>query len=297
MAKTEDEYILRLCKVISVKDNQGGLRIKVRIPYIDKDLTDEQLPFCFPLLPKMLHVNPKKGEFVLVVLGKQGGYKGNRYFIGPVIDQDYNLYGEDSEKATSLLNAPLYTLPLPDPSTNKDTKGAIPNREDVAIRGRDNSDIILSENEIRMRTGFRINKDKDSNSTLPWVPTIQYNDMDSAVIDVKYDKQRGPDDRSYASSVNIAADRINLMSYDATNPIDLKDRDEQFNSEKLNEIMQKCHSLPYGDLLVEFMKEFVKIFQAHRHPYPMFPPTLNEKQREVLNQDMDKFLSKNIKIN
>lgn len=297
MAKTEDEYIVRLCKVLSVEDNQGGLRIKVRIPYIDKDLTDEQLPFCFPLLPKMLHVNPKKGEFVLIVLGKQGGYKGNRYFIGPVIDQDYHLFGEDSENATSLLNAPIYTTPLPDPATNENTKGAIPNREDVAIRGRDNSDIILSENEIRMRTGFRINKPKGSNPSLPWVPTIEYNDVDGAVIDVKYDKQRDPDDRPYASSVNIAADRINLMSYDATSPIDLKDRDEQFNSDKLNEIMQKCHSLPYGDLLIEFMQEFVKIFKEHTHPYPTKPPTLTEDKLKVLDQDMDKFLSKNIKIN
>ena len=39
------------------------------------------------------------------------------------------------------------------------------------------------------------------------------------------------------ANVNIAADRINIMSYDATSPIDLKDRDEQFNSDKLNEIV------------------------------------------------------------
>ena len=54
-----DNIIFRECEVLSVIDDQAGLRIKVRIDPDDNDCkTIEQLPYCYPLIPKHFHINP-----------------------------------------------------------------------------------------------------------------------------------------------------------------------------------------------------------------------------------------------
>ena len=55
-----DNIIFRECEVLSVIDDQAGLRIKVRIDPDDNDCeTIEQLPYCYPLIPKHFHINPR----------------------------------------------------------------------------------------------------------------------------------------------------------------------------------------------------------------------------------------------
>ena len=69
MANSSDQLLFRLCEVLSVVDDNDGLRIKVRLyPEDVKYKTIKELPYCFPLLPKHLHINPKVGECVLVFL-------------------------------------------------------------------------------------------------------------------------------------------------------------------------------------------------------------------------------------
>ena len=54
-----DHSIIAITKVERVEDNMGGGRIKVRIsPYDIVYKTDDDLPYCFPLLPKLVHVYP-----------------------------------------------------------------------------------------------------------------------------------------------------------------------------------------------------------------------------------------------
>ena len=40
---------------------------KIRLTPEDNGTLDEDLPYVFPLLPKMLHVKPQIGELVLVI--------------------------------------------------------------------------------------------------------------------------------------------------------------------------------------------------------------------------------------
>ena len=72
---------LYFTKVEYVEDSQAGLRIKVRIPSVDlyDDPLNEDWPWAFPLLPKHLHINPKVGECVLVILEAPQQKFGGRY--------------------------------------------------------------------------------------------------------------------------------------------------------------------------------------------------------------------------
>ena len=54
-------------EVISINDNWDGERIKARIRPFDNHLKDEDLPFSYPFLPKMIHIKPKVGEAVLLI--------------------------------------------------------------------------------------------------------------------------------------------------------------------------------------------------------------------------------------
>ena len=76
-----DDIIIRLCEVLSVEDDNAGLRIKVRIDPDDGDVQYiDDLPYAYPLLPKLIHINPKVGECVMVILSTQGQSNGNRWF-------------------------------------------------------------------------------------------------------------------------------------------------------------------------------------------------------------------------
>ncbi len=295
-----DKYIIRLCEVVSVDDPNEGQRIKVFIPGVDEyekidNLTNtirsEKLPYCFPLLPKMVHVVPKVGECVLILLEEIGGVKGQRYYIGPVISQDY-MMNRDSFKtsAKSLMDGTQVLSPMPAPSMRPETEGSIPKIDDIALRGRNNADVVLKDNEVRMRVGFTKNENDIINS-------LDFNNNDLGYVQMKYGKYRDDKNKDYNSCVNIVADRINILSHDSPDKFALGDKNELITNTELSSIMEKAHKLPYGDLLVDFLKEFVRIFNAHTHPYAMLPPCLNSNDRGILATDLDKMLSNSVRIN
>jgi hypothetical protein len=71
--------LVRFCKVISIDDDTDADRIKVRLSPEDNGKTDDQLDYAFPLLPKMFHVKPKKGEAVFIFLAIANDGNSQRY--------------------------------------------------------------------------------------------------------------------------------------------------------------------------------------------------------------------------
>ena len=153
MAVPSDDKIFRECQVVSVNDEQACLRIKVKLDPEDNYTADEDLPYCFPLLPKHFQVNPKVGEMVLVITSRLGVSQSRRWFIGPIISQQYMLEEDRFMSATT-----QYLPPLPRPELNPENEGSYPDREDVAVQGRKNADLILKENEVRLRCGLKKNQ-------------------------------------------------------------------------------------------------------------------------------------------
>lgn len=288
-----DNIIIRLCEVLSVEDDKAGLRIKVRLDPEDGNIKYvEDLPFAFPLLPKLLHVNPKIGECVMVILSTQGQPSGNRWFIGPLTSQQY-LLNFDPFKFSSrcLLSGQQIASPLPNPSQNPLNDGTIPDREDIALQGRQNSDVILKDNEVRIRCGFKkypTSKPKD---------TLIFNDVDSSYIQMRYKRLKDKKGKDFSSVVNIVSDRINLLTHDSINNYELLNPKELITDKTLLDIMETAHPLPFGDKLIEFIQELIRIFQEHTHPFPMDPPCLKSPDKDVLSQDLTKLLSQGVRIN
>lgn len=235
-----DDKLIRECEVLSVIDDKAGLRIKVRIYPDDADCaTIDDLPFCYPLIPKHFHINPKVGEMVLVLTNVLGVTKGRRWFIDSIISQQYNLnYDPFNFSAKSILDNGKFATPLPRPELNPDNEGTYPDREDIALQGRQNADLILKDSEVRLRCGFKREPSGEAKNTL------LFNREDLSYIQMKYKRLKDHKGNDFASSINIVADRINLLSHDSKTPFTLNDRKALITDEELVKILEQhthCH--------------------------------------------------------
>jgi hypothetical protein len=282
--------ILKICEVISIFDENDGERIKVRISPEDDRKSDKELPYAFPLLPKMLHVKPKIGEYVLIVLTQVSDGNSNRYYIGPIISQPQFLDGDDLISSTSLYPGALKEPDIA-PSTNADSFGALAKDEDIAIYGRKKSDIILTNDDVRIRCGSRL-KDNTQKGE------IVFNRTDPAFIHLKHtDHNRGEGEDTYRSTATVVADKINLIGNQSKDPFRTNDKKDLISDDVMQKIIEQAHKLPYGDVLVDFLILFVKTFAEHTHPYPGLPPCHTSDYINTISYDLNQILSESVRIN
>ena len=290
-----------ICKVIKVLDDHDGLRIRARIPYFDHDIPDDQLPYAFPLMPKFLHVNPKIGECVLIFTQAAGKPSTDRFFIGPLISQPYMMPFDPYEtSARKLLQGASETLPYPKVDMEPGNVGTLPQRDDIAIEGRCNTEIVLKDEEIRLRCGYK----KEPRSGVI-TDRLLRNDINPAYIQIKHGPM--PSNAREANGlkafgdgglINIVADKINLLTHDSPTFFDMHDKIDLINDEELEKVFKNAHPLVYGDVLVAYLKELVKVFKEHIHTFAYNPPSFDLNQKKVFDHNLDKeLLSKNILIN
>lgn len=292
--KPKEMNNILLLKVEYVEDDQAGLRIKVRVPAVDlyDDPRNEEWPWAFPLLPKHLHVNPKVGECVLVILEDPNAPSGTRFFIGPVISQQYLLdYDPYSFSSRSMFKGAI-AKPHPNPIMDPENEGTVPDREDIAIQGRGNTDLVLKANEVRLRCGFK--KEPNSKNV---TNRLHFNRKNPAYIQMKYKRMKDANDKSFSSLINIVADRINILSHDSPTYFNMADKKDMISDKELEKIFTDGHPLPYGDDLINFLYELIRIISTHTHPFPMDPPVFIEADRQLLQTNLDNMLSKSIRIN
>lgn len=280
---------IRISEVLSVYDENDGQRIKARVLPEDQDKNFNEIPYAFPLLPKMLHVMPKVGEAVLIFCSDPSNGRSQRYYLGPIIHQPQFMNFDSSVLgATTLLNGGVGS-PSQSISTIPEAKGALPNDEDVAIVGRGISDAIFSDNEVILRSGVKI-RDENDNSR------IVFNKKNPSYIKIsQHDTEL--EDKS-KSTVSIVSENINLLSTASKKTgFDLTDMESLITQDEMNNILKEAHVLPYGDILVNFLKLFLKAFNTHTHPYSGLPPVQDDTYIKVNEYDMNDMLSDNIRIN
>ena len=229
--------------VSDVKDAACGQRITAVIPS-DEGKSPNTIPPAFPLLPKMIHIVPKIGEAVIVFVANDDEPNGQRYYLGPIISQPDKM-NEDSFKslsATRLLNNGIQP---PDKSvTNFGSNfGALPERKDIALLGRKNTDIILTENELRVRAGCRLTK--------PGENKVDFNNGEPAFIKLKYhenglpvrknENEEVPSD-TIRSTATVVADKINLLSHGAQEHFKLNDWEEGISDTEMQRIIDKAQT-------------------------------------------------------
>ena len=289
--------VIRLCEVISVEDPSESGKIKVRLYPEDDRKKVEEIPYAYQLLPKMFSVLPKVGETVIVFLTAAGDGYSNRYYIGPIISQlpkmEYDGYytGALSNYPDSLIKPNVAHTLIPD------IQGAYGEKTDVAIYSRKGSDIILKENDVSVRCGARIDSDTNKlgkvfNKLNPSYLKLNYSPITETVINENTGKET-----KYNSTATLVADQINLISNESNLYFNTTDNRNLITDDEMKKIVEKAHVLPYGDVLVDFLKYFLRMFKEHAHPYPGMPTILPSGNEGFFNYDLDKILSKNVRIN
>lgn len=284
--------LVRFCKVISVDDDADADRIKVRLSPEDNSKTIDDIDYAFPLLPKMLHIKPKVGEAVLVLLAITNDGNSQRYYIGPIISQDHRLFNDPYlNGADAFLRGSLRKFDVA-PSTNPENNGLLPKDNDVCIRGRKNSDLQITDNDIRIKSGVKLVHEDDKNQ-------MSFNEKNPGYIKIKY--HLNPLDGNTHSTTSIVSDKIFLLSNSSPNYFKTTDREDLITDEELNKVMEKAYRLPYGELLIDFLNTFVKAFLEHTHDFSMLPPnqahtsTLITKKASMLDQEQ--MLTNTVRIN
>lgn len=280
-------FVLRIAKVDSVFDDNNGGRIRAIVLPEDRGKSWDDIPYAFPLLPKMMHIVPKVGEAVLILTAKLDDVNSQRYYLGPIIHQPQFMNFDSYEiGATTMLDGGPGSPSLA-PSYDPESSGALPQIEDIALMGRKNTDIVLGENDVKIECGVRLlnedTKDIKFNKTTPTYIKLKQHDTELS------DKSK--------SSATIVSENINLISTVGTPYIDVSDNKQLITDDALNKILEEAHVLPYGDILVNFLKIFVEAFKAHTHPYPGMPPVQEMTYMNVNNFDLNTILSKNVRIN
>lgn len=297
---------VRFCEVIDIKDDSDMDMVKVRILPDDaaaKDLSE--IPWAFPLLPKMLHIKPKFGESVLVLLSVLDDNTTQRYYIGPVITQDQDLFFQKFSYATNFMgSSPFY--PKEAPSTLSETNGILPKDDEIILRGRKNADIQITLDDVRVKSGVKLVNENNKTD-------IHFNEYDPAYIKVKYhpnglikkEEFTASERKQVNSTVTLVGDKINLISnqpkendkkYTTTDPDDL------IKDEELKKAIEEAYKLPYGEKLVEILKVFINAFVKHTHSFMMLPPVPADGIPELLEKkalllDREELLSDTVRFN
>lgn len=298
--------------VVGVDDPQSMGRIKVKIPGPavrggDDGLTTEELPWSYPMMPKFYSVTPKIGEGVFVMTFTDQKSHSDRLFFGPIISQLNNL-DFDSINTTALSPFTFaMTLPKTDFNRIPALNGVFPKVDDVAFQGRYNTDIIQRKNEILIRAGKFVTSQPNDNNPFPF----QFNTDTPGYIQIKNDipiePQKENQIQQKGSVTNIVANKINLLTHKDGYPrFNLANQENQISDDETLKILETAHPLPFGDLLVDYLKLLKNAFINHVHNNNGLPPTdlvTSGNQQSVQEfkknaEDLEnRMLSKNIRIN
>ena len=94
----------------------------------------------------------------------------------------------------------------------------------------------------------------------------------------------------------MVADKINIISNKDEHAFDLTDQYQLINDAELDSIMSELHQLPHGDTLVKLLKLIIKAILTHVHPYAGMPTTIAGYTLDMAKYDVDKILSKHVRI-
>lgn len=305
-------------KVMSVDDPQGMGRIKVYVNGTTarggddgiSGLKDEQnniiptlLPWAMPM-NSMFSSQPKVGEAVIVfnIDNKKTGI--DRIYFGPIISQPQNLNYESYDFS------PLNGLTASNKDPNKSVfdipelrEGVFPKGDEVSIQGRFNTDITQKNNEIIIRAGKFESSDTNQFN-------IAFNSKTQAFIQIKngvsFPTTEDPDEKELGTVTNIVASKINLLTHKNGSPIINLNPTNLINDSELEKIFAEAHQLPFGDILLEYLRLlkdaiFYHVHNGNGNPATDLTGEGNSQSISVLKTKADnlekRMLSKNIRIN
>lgn len=304
---------LKYGQVVTNIDDQNLGRLTVRIKGSpsaggDDGISDAELPYAFPMIPKHFSSVPKVGEAVWIFVFDKNAQHADRIYIGPIISQPDKLDFDDAKFSamrgfsfgTSTPNVNVNTIPQ--------LKGIFPDLEDISVQGRYNTDITQKKNEIILRAGkFEI---------IPINPKTEYgfqfNTKTQAYIQMKNDvvvetPSKTNSETKKGTITTIVANKINLITHDNGSPrFNVTGQETLISDEEMSKILTEAHQMVFGDVLLEYLILLKEALFSHVHNGNGNAPTdltvSGNKQSLALFKskanDLEKaMLSLNIRIN
>jgi hypothetical protein len=267
-------------EVMSISDETDGGRIQVRIPELDNRTANNELPWCYPLMPKFFHVYPQVGEMVRIFLEDNKFPERSRFWLGSVISQPQKIGFDSKFTALSTTNLGL-TRPQKAPTTFPDADGVYPTKDDIAIVGKVNTDIILRLNEVHLRAG------KHENGNV-----LKLNTENPATIDMVFEPVQDANDDYYSNTI-IQSDKIAIITHEG-NP---RFKAARVSAEDRVRIFEDGHPIARADVLVDALRVIIDAIITHIHPYSGVEPDKTALIKKLEELQLDQILQKNIVIN
>jgi len=267
-------------EVMSISDETDGGRIQVRIPELDNRTANNELPWCYPLMPKFFHVYPQVGEMVRIFLEDNKFPERSRFWLGSVISQPQKIGFDSKFTALSTTNLGL-TRPQKAPTTFPDADGVYPTKDDIAIVGKVNADIILRLNEVHLRAG------KHENGNV-----LKLNTENPASIDMVFEPVQDANDDYYSNTI-IQSDKIAIITHEG-NP---RFKAARVSAEDRVRIFEDGHPIARADVLVDALRVIIDAIITHIHPYSGVEPDKTALIKKLEELQLDQILQKNIVIN
>jgi hypothetical protein len=303
---------LKFGTVVSIDDEFSLGRIKVRINGTaavggDKNTSNADLPYAYPMLPKHLQVTPKVGEAVWVFVFDKNRQHTDRLYIGPVTSQLDKLNYDDGK--LSAFRGFSFGAMLPNTNIENIPQliGIFPNKEDISIQGRYNTDITQKSNEIVLRAGkFESTPITDKNP-YPFTFNAKTQSFIQMKNDVLLNRSKDGESTEKGTITNIVANKINLITHKDGSPrFNVTDQNSLITDDEMFRILEEAHQLPFGDVLIEYLKLLKEALFAHVHngngnPATDLTASGNKQALATFKsraEDLEKsMLSKNIRIN
>jgi hypothetical protein len=273
--------------VISVEDRENGKRIKVRLTGIDDGVNDEDLPFCYPLLPFNLTIIPTERSIVRIILSDVSSPFQDRLYISEVISQFQNLSGQQFliERKNKYNEETLFNQNKKQPIRNIPTVGDLYPKnkkeliDNISINSKNGkTDLILNQNYYSLRT----NKFRIENTVKNLTNPCYINGFLEPKRNVNYNI--------------INSDKIFLLS-NKTNLNYNKNLIESKDAQEIDNLLKQVHNVGYGDTIAEFLDLFRKAFTNHVHSYDGKEPINSDFIKKLNEFDLSRIFSKDIHIN
>jgi len=197
--------------------------------------------------------------------------------MGSIISQLQKIGNDPMYTALSTTNI-QFSNPLPAISTYPDAKGVFPEKSDIALIGRDNTDIILRVRDVEIRAG----KNEVNN-------VYSLNKQNPASVRATYDVTG----ETTTSSTILMGDKIALISHDGIPKFKAVDIDQNERQKIFNE----GHPLGRGDTIVQALELMRRAIIEHVHPYSGLPSDPSGAILDLEKADFTKILQNNIVIN
>ena len=319
---TVGSRIMYPAKVISIDNSNGMRRIVARIIQVDTDgteapgkdrnLSDEELVTCVPLMPSHFNVMPAPGEMVILFLENfaEGNQNGGRYYIGPIRTTYYNFSYEDFASANKIKDYQATNISIP-----QSVLDLVPDSNDVVVQGKNNADIVLSDTRIRINVSkFDGNTLTPDTETFGQLEAIRNSDVKEYLNKNRIMGTSIPNpipDPEPITQINLRANNINLIATDGANKditqngdVDIfiiqdskassttikYDLEVENNPSifKFGQEAESLHPIPFGDELILLLSKIIVRLETHIHT-PQKPALTDSAglQKDLLQYTID----------